>query len=137
MNQLRCCVTCAMFPAEICTSGNVGVDGVGGGLTLLLGKDGLLFKERGKELVGVLNRAKRQDTGCVDLVEYRHFGVQIRIGRERILFEVCNLGLDVLSIPTDCADCRPLRSCLRRPRVLRRRIETALATSSSAFMPES
>src|ERR1700730_6326070 len=40
---------------------DVGVDGVGSGLALLFGDDGLLLEERCKELVSILNSAKGQD----------------------------------------------------------------------------
>ena len=42
---------------EVCAPLDVGIDGVGRGLALLLGNDGLLFKKRGEEFVRVLKRA--------------------------------------------------------------------------------
>ena len=52
---------------------DVGVDGIGSGLALLLGEYGLFFKKRGQELVGILKRAECQDSHCVDLVQHRDF----------------------------------------------------------------
>src|SRR6266403_541691 len=48
--------------------GNIGVDGVGGGVALLLGDDGLLFEKRGEEFVRILKSAKGENARGVDFV---------------------------------------------------------------------
>ena len=41
------------------------------------------------------------NTCGVDLVEDRDFGIQVRVGRERVLFEVCNLRLHTLRVTSN------------------------------------
>src|SRR6267142_3583393 len=85
---------------------DVGIDGVGGGLALLLGEDGLLFEKRSEELVRVLQGAESEHTCGIDFVEDRNFRVEIRGSGQRILFEVADLRLDDLGVATNGADGR-------------------------------
>src|SRR5216683_1441958 len=70
---LRTVTACGSFAA------NVGIDGVGGGLALLLGEDGLLFEKRREELVRVLQGAEGEHACGIDFVEDRNFRVEIRV----------------------------------------------------------
>src|ERR1700691_5223707 len=54
---------------------DVGIDGVGGDLTLLLGGEGLLLEQGGQEFVGILRGAQGKNTCGVDLIEHRNLGV--------------------------------------------------------------
>jgi hypothetical protein len=86
---------------KVGTSRDVGVDGIGRGLALLLRDNGLLFEKRSEEFVGVLKRAERQYSSRIDLVQDGDFSVEIGVRRQRILFKVRNLRLDILGVPTD------------------------------------
>src|SRR5260370_40741702 len=66
--------------------GNIGVDGVGGGVALLLGDDGLLFEKRREELVRILKSAKGQDSCRVDLVQNGDVAIEAMVDRELVMF---------------------------------------------------
>src|SRR5882757_914416 len=67
---------------------DVGIDGVGGQLALLLRSDDLLFEKRREQFVGVLHRAQRQDVGGVDLVQYGDLAVEAGIARKRVVLQI-------------------------------------------------
>ena len=115
---------------------DVGVDDVGGGLSLLFGKDGLLFQQRSEEFVRILKGAEGEYSCSVDLVQHRDFGVEIWVIRERILFQISHLRLNVLGL----ARMEPMVAMALAP------APSASSTvaywdftraSSSGFMPES
>src|SRR5580658_3677345 len=61
---------------------DIGVDGAGGSVALLLREDGLLFEKRREELVRVLDSAEGQNARRIDLVQNGNFGVEAGVARK-------------------------------------------------------
>ena len=55
----------------------------------------MLFEERGQEFVGILDGLQGQDIGCIDLVQYGHFGVELGICGKGIVLQVRDLHLEI------------------------------------------
>ena len=55
---------------------DIDVDGVGGLVALLFGKDGLELKKRSEKFVRILKRSKSEYPRGIDFVEDRDFAVQ-------------------------------------------------------------
>jgi len=64
----------------------------------------LLFEKRREELVRVLDGVKSQNARRIDLVQDGHFTVEVGVARERIVFEVSDLRLDIAGAAANRAD---------------------------------
>ena len=97
-------VTCAMLPARVAWRSISVLMVLVVASRCCLARMVCSSSKRSEQFVRVLKRAKGEYARGVDLVQDGDFGVEVRIVGERVLFEVGNLGLDVLGVAADRAD---------------------------------